>query len=131
MASSTQIDVTGVAKQLDELQSEMWLPSAGVDAVVEKLRALQGDKQAAASPSGQAFREIVEITKAMFPGGVEVDVDCDPSDPEPPFVNLIVRVAGEPAEILAIEREWIERVLPFDLSHFERPRLLIYPQNER
>lgn len=127
MASSTQIDVTGVAKQLDELQSEMWLPAAGVDAVVEKLRALQGDKQAAESPSGQAFREIVEITKAMFPGGIEVDVDCDPSDPEHPFINLIVEVGGEPAEVLAMEKEWIDRVLSIDLDCSELPRLVLYP----
>lgn len=131
MASDTQIHLTGVAEQLAELQSEKWLPTAGVEAVVEKLRALQGEEKAAATPSGQAFRKIVEITKAMFPGPVEIDVDCDPSDPEPPFVNLIVRVEGEPAELVAMEKEWIERVLPIRLSHFERPRLLIYPQNER
>lgn len=127
MASSLQIDVTGVAEQLAELQSEKWLPSAGVDAVVERLHALQGDEQAAATPSGQAFREIVELTKTMFPGGVEIDVDCDPSDPEHPFVNLIVEAAGEPTEVLAMEKEWIEQVLSIDLDCSELPRLLLYP----
>lgn len=131
MASSLQIDLTGVAEQLAELQSEKWIPSAGVDAVVEKLRALQGDEQAAATPFGQAFREVVELTKTMFPGGVKVDVDCDPSDPEHPFVNLIVRVAGKPTEWRKLERKWSVSALAIYSDISECPRLLIYPAHER
>ena len=129
MASNLQIDLVGVAEQLAELESEKWLPSAGLDAVIQKLRALQGDEEAAATPSGKAFREIVEQTKAMFPGGVEVEVDCDPSDPETVFVDLIAEVSGGPAEVLAMEKEWIERVLSIDLDCSELPRLVLYPES--
>ena len=73
------------------------------------------------------FHRIREITEAMFPREISVDVMADPESPQERFIVFNVVKAGDTEELIRHQRRWHEQVLRVAPAALDLFRISIAP----
>lgn len=79
-------------------------------------------------PSQGSLAEILQVTKDIFGGLVEVENGFDPDFPDEQWLVIIVENEGTTREILDREMDWHQRVLKVNPDYTSHVRLCIFPK---
>jgi hypothetical protein len=78
-------------------------------------------------PPPELVERIREITRSLFPGKVETEIDYDPSEPDDPWMNFIVCGELEPRQFSQLIYQWHEAVYHMGVEDASRFRVLVLP----
>ncbi|MCI0357985.1 MAG: hypothetical protein L0211_05855 [Planctomycetaceae bacterium] len=76
-------------------------------------------------PTDALVEQIKQITQSLFPGEVQTEIDCDPSEPDDPWINFWVTSDLEYPQIRVLRDRWHEDVSKLGIGDESRYRLLV------
>ena len=79
-------------------------------------------------PPDALVEQIVQMTRTIFPGEVRTEIDCDPSEPDDPWMNFWVTSELEYARSRPLRDQWHDAVARLGVEDQTRFRLLIARQ---
>ncbi len=74
-------------------------------------------------PPDALVEQIVAMTKTLFPGDVRTEIDCDPSEPDDPWMNFWVTSELEYAQLRPLKMQWHDAVQQMGVADVSRFRL--------
>lgn len=113
------------------------VPVAGADqagfgaprSALERLTAANAAKQANVGadwhPTDDLVEQIVRMTQVLFPGDVKTEIDCDPSEPDDPWMNFWATSELDYAQTRKLRDQWHDGVAKLGVPDETRFRLLI------
>ena len=78
-------------------------------------------------PPPELIEQIKEITRTLFGSDVETEIDCDPSEPNDPWMNFVVSSDFEPGQYRQLVHQWHEAVYHLRVGDATRFRVLVIP----
>jgi hypothetical protein len=79
-------------------------------------------------PPDELVAQIVAMTRTLFPGDVRTEIDCDPSEPDDPWMNFWVTSDLEYARSRPLRARWHDAIARLGVEDQTRFRLLIARQ---
>ncbi len=76
-------------------------------------------------PPDELVAQIVQITQSIFPGEVRTEIDCDPSEPDDPWINFWVTSELGYLQSRPLRDQWHDAVAKFGVADESRFRLLV------
>jgi len=120
MALSSNIPATGGQPEI---------AVGGPLSALERVAAVEAAKKTRVGadwrPPDALVEQIVQITQSLFPGEVRTEIDCDPSEPDDPWMNFWVTSNLEYAELRPIKMQWHDAVVRLGVSDPTRFSLLV------
>lgn len=76
-------------------------------------------------PPPELVERIKEITRATFRSEAVVEIDCDPSEPDDPWMNFDVSCELDYRELRKLAHQWHEAVYELGVADASRFRVII------
>jgi hypothetical protein len=110
--------------QLERKYSELARELSAMKASLSELKASPQQPTKQADP---AIADVLAITREMFPGKVEIELEHDRADPDDVMVVLNVRSEGDVESVIDQQIEWHRRVDALEPRHSGQLRLNVSP----
>jgi hypothetical protein len=104
-------------------------PPCSPDEIQRKFADSTGGKQNSARQLQERFARAMEIAKEMFADAAQIEEQEDPDVADFRYVVVTVHPSGDPADIVARECEWHNRLEQLQDPAMRDLRLAIYPNS--